>query len=135
MGKIEGSIGRGAASASFDYDFSVDGGAVGAITLRGESGKLPDNACIVGAWFEGLTSMTSGGLATVRLGITGNDNALLADTAFDHASLLAEAVTSTAAELPLKVNNASGVNLIATVATAALTAGRFRVHVQYIAGS
>lgn len=135
MGKIEGSVGRGAASASFDYDFAVEGGAVGAITLRGESGKLPDNACIVGAWIEAITTPTSGGAATIRLGYTGNDNALLADTAFNHASYTAGNVTAATAELPLKLDAANGVNLIATVATAALTAGRFRVHVQYIPGA
>lgn len=135
MSKIEGSQSRGAATASFEYDFGTHGGGTGAKTLTAFSGKLPDNAVIVSAYTEAVTSLTSGGAATVKIGITGNDDSFKAATAYNDASFVAEAITAITAETPLKVNNASGVSVLATIATAALTAGKFRVHVDYIPGA
>lgn len=134
MSKIEGSVGRGAATATFEYDFATHGGAVGAITLTALSGVLPDNAVITRCTQESITDLTSGGSATVKLGYTGNDDAFLAATAYTDASFDVEIVTARNAEVPVKVNNASGVNVLATVATAALTAGKFRLHVEYVPG-
>ena len=135
MGKIEGSQGRGPGAASFEYDFATHGGAVGAITLTALSGVLPDNAVITRCIQESITDLTSGGAATVKLGITGNDDAFLAATAYSDASFDVDIVTSRAAELPLKVNAAAGVNALATIATAALTAGRFKLHVEWEPGA
>ena len=133
MAIIDKAVGRGAATASFEYDFSVHGGAVGAITLTALAGMLPDNACIVGAYLEPLTDLTSSGSATVKIGVTGNDDALIAATAYNHASFDGpDKIVALTAEVPLKLT--ADCNVLATVATAALTAGKFRVHVDYIAG-
>jgi len=40
-----------------EWDFAVDGGDIGSITLRGD--KIPNNAIIQNAWFEVLTTLTS----------------------------------------------------------------------------
>jgi predicted outer membrane repeat protein len=135
MGKIEGSLGRGPATASFEYNFATHGGAVSAITLSALSGKLPDNALITGCYTECVTAMTSGGAADLKLGITGNDNAFEDTTAYtDNSYDTADTVDAKTAELPLKVNSATGVDVLLTVGTAALTAGRVLVHVEYMPG-
>src|SRR5690242_16595448 len=126
--------------ATFRYDFADHGGAVGAITLdgsnvAGDGVNIPDDALILRAWVECVTAATSGGAATIALGITGNTDALIAATAYtDNKFDTPETVGALTAELPLKVNAAAGVDVIATVATAALTAGAFDVHVEYLPG-
>jgi hypothetical protein len=134
MSYIEGSLGRGDATASFEYSFATQGGTAGAKTLTAYSGVLPDNAVITGCMLEAVTTLTGGAGATVKLGITGNDDSMLAATLFSDAKYVAEAASAINAENPLKVSNAAGVNVLATIAVASLTAGRFLVHVSYIPG-
>jgi len=56
------------------YDFSVDGGAVGAITPK-LGCSLPDNAVIVGGTINSTTAVLSGGAATVSVGTTAGSSA------------------------------------------------------------
>ena len=115
------------------YDFAVDGGAVGAITLKdafGDTAYLPDNAVIVGAWVEGITDLVSSGSATVALGYTGSATALVGATAKNHATWDVGSVTA----LALSKTTAK-VSVLATIATAALTAGKFDVMIHYYIGA
>ena len=108
-------------------------GSTGVKTLVGENGqakKLPAGAKVVGCYLEGGTTLTSGGAATVALGITGNADAFKAVTAFDNAAFAGTAFTKAENEVPLEVGSASSV--IATVADAALTAGAFKMHVEVL---
>ena len=117
----------------FTYDFSVAGGAVGAIALtddRGVTQVIPDNAVIVSSHIEILTAVTSGGSATVAFGIGGAPALFKAATA--KASLTADAVFLGENGTPAKTDGTKSV--IATVATAALTAGKFNVYVRYFQG-
>lgn len=114
------------------YDFATDGGAVGAINLRGD--MIPSGAVVLSSIVKVATAVTSGGAATVSLGVetavdiravatdlttppalstTGNKNGLITR---------ATAPTSTTADR----------HIVATIATAALTAGRFSVLVEYV---
>lgn len=116
----------------FLYDFSTQGGAVGAITLKGKdlgAEVIPAGAVIKDVITNVLTAMTSGGLATVKLGITGSDAAFKALTAFDDAAYVG--VDTQAATTPLKVG-ATDVSVLATVAVAALTAGKIEVLVTFV---
>lgn len=115
----------------WSYSFADEGGAVGAITLDGADGNaevIPNGSIITRSWTDVKTAMTSGGAATVALGYTGNDNAFKAATAYNDAAYTD--VDAQTAEVPLKVT--SDVSVLATVATAALTAGAFDVYVEYI---
>jgi hypothetical protein len=119
-----------------EYDFAVDGGAVGQITLRG-SGALgagvPNGAVITGGYVEVDTALTSGGAATAGVDLeatsdivngtvisgapwssTGRKSIIPAGTG-------ATSVKTTAASRSLKL----------TIGVAALTAGKFRVVVFY----
>lgn len=130
---------RGLKSAQGEYDFAVDGGAVGTITLRsapGDSngGEIPIGAVILGGYIEVDTIVTSasGNTGTIAVNSEGA------------ADLQAAAVTSGAPWSTTGRKNvipaftgASSIkttarrNLAITVAVAALTAGKFRVVVFY----
>lgn len=110
------------AMATALYDFSVNGGAVGAITL---GVKIPANAIITRLFTDALTSMTSGGSATVA--ISAGATSLKAATAFNDATLVgADAQTLTA----VKISSES--ELTMTIAVAVLTAGKVRIFAEYI---
>lgn len=51
------------------YDFAVDGGAIGAITVSAE--KIPANAIVLGGLVEVDVAVTSGGAATVAVQVEG----------------------------------------------------------------
>lgn len=119
---------------TFLYDFAALGGATGSLTLTAEDGSaqtIPDNAIITNAYAEVETAVTSGGSATVALGIIANTDAFVGATA--KASLGLNVVLNTVNDLPLKPGVAAPV--LATIATAALTAGKIRVYVEYIEGT
>lgn len=117
-------------TATAHYDFAVDGGAVGDIALRGQ--QIPQGAIILDVLIDVETVLTSGGAATV---------ALKAESAADlnAADAISGAPWSTtgakrgdldADTAPVKTTAAR--TITATVATAALTAGKFSVIVTYL---
>jgi hypothetical protein len=119
----------------FQYDFADLGGAQGAITLTDDADDaqtIPDNALILRAYIEGVTSSTSGGSATVKLGITGDDDAFIAATAFDNGEFDAGVLTELSAGIPIKTSAA--VSVLATIATADMTAGKYNIWVEYMEG-
>lgn len=129
-------VDRGAErTEAFLYDFAVQGGAQGAITLTDLDGTaitLPAKAIIRDAYLETLTTLTSGGSATVDIGITGNTD-LFFDEAYDNAMFTAAAITAVNDEVPAKVG-ASAVSVLATIGAADLTAGKFVVRIRYTVG-
>lgn len=117
----------------FQYDFADLGGAEGAITLTADDDAaltIPDNAVITRVTLSALTSATSGGAATIALGYTGATTAFLSATAYNNGEFTAGAVTA----LTAAHKTTAQVSVIATVAGAALTAGKFNVFVEYIEG-
>ena len=117
----------------FTYDFSVAGGAIGIIALtddRGNAQQLPDNAVVVSSHVEVLTGVTSAGAATVAFGVGGAATLFLAATG--KASLGAGVALLGENSTPAKLT--ADRSVIATVATAALTAGKFNVWVRYYQG-
>lgn len=116
----------------FRYDFTRQGGAIGAIALTDKDGKalsLPPNAIVTRVYTDVLTNLASGGAATVALGITGSTASFKAATAYNDAAYVG--VDPQAAALPVKVP-ADGANVLATVAAAALTGGVADVIVEFI---
>ena len=118
-----------------EYDFADFTGAQAAYTLTDPNGgavTIPDNAIITACYYEKITAMTSGGSATLALGITGNTDAFLAATAFNNAEYTTE-IKVKHNEVPLKTSAA--VSVLATIGTADLTAGKFRLYISYINGA
>lgn len=113
------------------YDFATDGGAVGAINLRGD--QLPSGAVVLSTVIKVDTAVTSGGAATVSLGVQTATDVRAAATlatapALGSTGSLNGAVTRATAPAVCTANR----HVVATIAVAALTAGRFSVLVEYI---
>lgn len=112
------------------YDFATDGGAVGDITLRGD--VIPAGAIITETLLHIDVAPTSGGAATlaVRAESAGDIAAAAAVSGAPWSTIGAKRGTLTATSTPVKTT----VNrpIIATVASAALTAGRIKVFIGYI---
>lgn len=118
--------------ARAQYSFATDGGAVGDITLT-TTPVVPSGAIVVNAVVKVGTVLTSGGAATVALKLEGAADLNAADLISgapwsstgvkkcDKFDAENEGVLTTAAR-----------SVVATVATAALTAGVFDVYVEYI---
>ena len=130
---VDDAVGNAALGASqpknvkFTYDFSSDCGAVSSITL----GTLPDKAVVVRGTVEVETAVTSAGSATVAFGLVANTDAFVGATA--KTSLGLNAAISSSNDLPLKM--AGDTDVLATIATAALTAGKIHLHVVYYEGA
>jgi hypothetical protein len=114
------------------YSFAADGGAVGAIALLGST-AIPSGAVILGGFIDVITPPTSGGAATIALGVEG-----AAD--LQAAAAISGAPWSTAGRksvIPVftgatTVKTTAARDITATVATAALTAGVFDVYLFYV---
>nr|WP_321465158.1 hypothetical protein [uncultured Desulfobulbus sp.] len=116
--------------AYFEYDFTRDGGAIGDITLRGDS--LPDDAVVTGGMVQVKTTCTGGASATISLKVESAAD-VMAATAM--AGLVSNALIDvepdgTAANAIRTTEN--GRQVVATIATAALTAGKLIVALEYL---
>jgi len=130
-----------AKSLVFLYDFSTQAGAQGAITMTDTAGgaqQIPDNAVITRAVIEVETAGAGSG-ATIAIGITGNTDAFINATAGAKANYTLGACldmtyrSSNGNDLPIKTGAAR--NVLATIGTADLTAGKLRVYVEYYEGA
>jgi hypothetical protein len=99
------------------YDFALNGGATGDISL---GLKVPANVIIYTGFVYVRTAPTSGGSATVALKLSSSADTL---TATAIGSLTINSIT----KITLTPRTTAETTLTATVATAALTAGRFQV--------
>ena len=121
----------------FMYDFSTLGGAVSAITLTdrdGDAQTIPDNAVITDVSIEAVTDNTSDGSATIALGYTSNTTAFMTATAFDNAVWDIDTVTTGPPTAAAGKTDAES-SVLATIATAALTAGKWYVWIAYYEGA
>lgn len=105
------------------YDFTVNGGTVGAKTL---ALSLPAGSYVTQVYAFNTTNFTSGGSATIALAF--GATALLTATAYNNADFTAPSALLAA---PVKVTATSSLTM--TVAAAALTAGKYRFVVHYTA--
>lgn len=114
------------------YDFAKQGGAVGSITLvdsDGQAAQLPSKAIVKQVLIDVITAPTSGGAATLALTTGQGAGDLLGATAkASFTGLLAGVPVGSAASM-IKLTATRTLSL--AVATAALTAGKFDVFVEY----
>lgn len=116
------------------YDFAVDGGATGALDL------FEAQADVIITHFSSVvkTAATSGGSATLKVGITADDDAFMTTTQGAVANLtlgaaiFPPAVEGTPNVLPCPVKLVSGAKILQTIGTAALTAGKVEYIVKYM---
>lgn len=119
-------------ATEFKYDFSVHGGAIGSVTIQDKT--IPANALILGGLIiDPDTNIAAGVGATVALGIKAAGDLHAADAFADinGGPLWCNQITI-GSTVPIETASQEG--LIVTIATAALTAGVFRVKVFWVHG-
>lgn len=113
------------------YDFATDGGAQGAIVLRGD--QIPSGAVVLDTIIDVTTPVTSGGAATASLGINSATDVRAAATLATAPSLAAAATPHGAVTRATAALNSDADNDVTlTVGVADLTAGAFSVLVEYV---
>ena len=115
--------------AYFEYDFNIDGGAVGTIALRGD--RFPKNAVCEDGIIHVTRAVTSGGAPTVTLGV---------ETAVDVLASTLKAALSLNALLDIvPVGSAAtairttvdGRGITMTIGVAPITDGQFTIACEY----
>jgi len=116
--------------AYFEYDFSVDGGLIGDITLRGDS--FPEGAVITGGMVHVKAACAGGASASISLKVESATDVMAATAMAGMVTnaLLDVKPDGTAANAVRTTEN--GRKVVATIATAALTAGKFVVALEYL---
>lgn len=119
------------------YDFAVDGGAISAIPLRGDT--IPDNAVIMGGFVDVITTCTTAGAdaGTMALHVNAaNDivNAVAVNAAnpgqYDAGQRAIIPKINTPESTSVKTTAARSIT--ATIAGQAFTAGKFHVFLFYV---
>lgn len=134
MAVIEGALGRGSRIVRATYDFAVDGGAVGALTMRAVTGDLagntvPSGAVILGGYIDVSTAVASA-TGTVALMLEGAGD-ILAATGQAGLTLGRKSVIP-AFTGATTVKTTAVRSLQVTIGTAALTAGALTVVLLYV---
>ncbi len=114
-----------------EYDFTRQGGVIGTITLAHD--PLPVGAIVTNSYLEVLTALTSDAAATVAVQIEGADD-LVAATAISGAPWNTTGRKDTLVEPGTEsgyIKLTAVRQLALLVATADLTAGRFKVIIEY----
>jgi len=113
------------------YDFGDSGGGVGSIVI----GSIPDNSSITKSIYEVLTTPTSGGAASIALGVATDDTSGITEASsfsgdnFD-VGYHNTPVDGTASAFTTK--STAERNVLLTISTADLTAGLIHVWWEYI---
>lgn len=115
-----------------EYDFAIDGGAIGTLVLRSNDGPIPVGSIIEGGFLEVDTAVTSGGAATVAAQAEGAADILA-------AAAVSGAPWSTTGRKSI-IPSFTGATTVKTtaartpaiaIAAATVTAGKFRIVLQY----
>lgn len=132
---------NGKSLAAFEYDFAVDGGAVGVINLRPSVTELLAGVHIVGAYIIQETALVAVG-GTVTVGNTTDPDGFFADIVALAASKNAIMAGEVAGALLWDDANdhaiaysplvADDFDVKLTVGTAAITAGKFTLYLELL---
>lgn len=130
IGKREAAV---LASASlnmhnFLYDFSVDGGAVGTISFKN---LLPKNAVVVRLYSDVQTVVTSGGSATIKIVAGSTDLTTAQAFSTEYDDLGPHLLTLASSAVAIKPSSSASSELKLVIGTAALTAGKVRISIEY----
>lgn len=118
---IEGT--KRAKSVEAAYDFAVDGGAVGQLTLRGDN-TVPAGSVVTHGYID--TETASGGTGTISVDLEAAGDIRAAATLAAGRSNVVPAATGATS---VKTTTSRSIKI--TIGTAALTAGKFRVVLFY----
>jgi len=114
------------------YDFAVQGGAVGAISLLDEEGNavtLPDNAIITNAIIDVITPPTSASTPTIAVGVAAANDLKTATAIASFTGILQGIPDGTVAAA---IKTEAEETLTMTIAGTTLTDGKFIVFADYV---
>jgi len=123
------------------YSFALDGGAINSagVKLRvpashggaaAPSATLPKGAIVIGCYIDVITALTTSASGTMALGTGASQTDILGATAASsYTGIVACTPTGTAASA---IKLAADVTPKFTIATGAITAGKFNLHIQYL---
>ncbi|MFN9974319.1 MAG: hypothetical protein ACK58T_30930 [Phycisphaerae bacterium] len=114
------------------YDFAIQGGAIGTVNLRDSDNQLatlPDKAIVLQVYIDEVTNVTSGGSATIAVGLNTTTDLLGATAIASFTGIIAGVPTGTAATM---VKATAARTITATIGTAAVTAGKLNVFIDYV---
>lgn len=128
----------------FSYDFAVDGGAVGNITLRG--GTLPAGAIVIASCTDQTVAFTSGGSAQLAVAVesAGDLQTALLYSDITGVACLSDGMNATGSGvlavaggqdlygLTTTIKTTAARSLVMAVSVAALTAGKFDLYITYM---
>lgn len=114
-----------------EYDFAVDGGAIGAITLRGDN-TVPAGSVVLYGYMEVDTAFTTGTAATMAISVEAA-NDIISATVVSGApySTTGRKSIIPAATGATSVKTTVARSIVATIATGTVTAGKMRVVLVY----
>lgn len=121
------------------YDFAKSGGAISTITLPypssaggpgAVSAKLPKGAVVIGCYIDVITALTTSASGTMALSTGQAANDLKAALAAASYTGIVACVPVGTAATAIKLTADSTPN--AVIATGAITAGKFNLHIQYV---
>lgn len=119
-------------SVKCHYDFSTQGGAIGTVNLLDDLGQkcqLPNKAVIRDVLIDAVTTATGAVGATIALSSGQSAADLKGATGFASFTGLLAGIPVGSAATAIKLT--ADRNPTLTIATAALTAGKLNVHIQY----
>ena len=111
----------------FEYDFAVDGGAIGDITLRPDVVGLKEGMIVTDMIVRSIEALASDGSATVTVGDGTDVDAFFAD---QFGSL--DADNDIVRDGTLALEMGANASLTLSVGVAALTAGKLEVYAECI---
>lgn len=114
----------------YDYDFAVDGGAVGTIVLSSKANKglLPEDAVVVNVVTRVVTALAGNAAASAKFGTSGSAALYAADAAI--ATYSEDALFEYATNFVADQSSERNVQMV--IAGGALTAGKVKVLVEYL---
>lgn len=119
------------------YSFAVQGGAVGAVNLLSDLTdatslvKIPDNAVIKQVWIDVLTPGTTSASGTMAINLQSAGDLKGALAAASYTGIVAGVPVGVAANM---IKLTAERTLTGTIATGALTAGKWNVYIEYVLG-
>ena len=118
-----------------DYDFAVDGGAIGNLNLGTRDHTIPDNGVVVGGMIDVLTTFTSAtDAATIAVRVEGADDIVAAIAISDVSNVWdagrQDVIPTMAGSTGVKTTAARRVRV--DIAVEALTAGKMSVFLYYV---
>lgn len=117
------------------WDFAVQGGAVGTLNLLDEQGNpaiIPKGGFVTNVVLDVVTAATTSASGTGSLGLLTTTDLLGATAAASITGVLAGVPVGTAATWKGPVTAVAGTQITFTIATGALTAGKFNAMIEYV---